>query len=196
MDSGANYKLPDPELVTWYRMSKERKIWIDLTVDTTIPEYERLILLWNMEDRDVPVEQRKPIWIYLMNYGGSLDMCYSMIDVITMSKTPVYTVNMGQCASAAGLIFMAGQKRFMLPNATVMIHEGSAAIAGDAGKIMDQADSYKEQIKHMKEYILSRTEIPLKLLNKKRSNDWDVSAKDCLAMKICDMIVESLDEII
>lgn len=196
MDSGANQKLPDPELVTWYRMSKERKLWIDLSVDATIPEYERMILLWNMEDKGKPVEERKPIWIYLMNYGGSLDMCYSMIDVMLASATPVYTVNMGQCASAAGLIFMAGQKRFMLKNAFVMIHEGSNMIGGDAGKVMDQAETYKKQIQHMKEYIVSRTAIPMKLLNKKRSADWDVSAQECLEMKVCDVIVESLDEII
>lgn len=196
MDSGANYKLPDPEMVTWYRLSKDRKIWIDLNVDATIVEYERLILLWNMEDKGVPVENRKPIWIYLMNYGGSLDMCYSFIDTIMLSQTPVYTVNMGQCASAAGLIFMAGKKRFMMPNAVVMIHEGSGQLMGDAGKIMDQADSYKEQLKHMKDYIMSRTEIPLKLLNKKRSNDWEIQAKECLEMKVCDKIIESLDDVI
>ena len=196
MPSGANWKLPDPELVNLYCLSKERKIFIDLNVDATILEYERMILLWNMEDKGVPVEKRKPIWIYLMNYGGSLDMCYSFIDTIMASVTPVYTVNMGQCASAAGLIFMAGKQRFMMPNAVVMIHEGSGAIAGDAGKIMDQADSYKEQLKHMKDYIMSRTEIPLKLLNKKRSNDWEIPAKDCLEMKVCDKIIESLDDII
>lgn len=196
MPSGANWKIPDPELVTWYRMNLERKIWIDLNVDATIPEYERMILLWNMEDKGKDPKDRKPIWIYLMNYGGSLDMCYSLIDTILASKTPVYTVNMGQCASAAGLIFMAGAKRFMMPNATVMIHEGSGGFAGDAGKVLDQAETYKVQIQHMKDYILSRTEIPQKLLNKKRSNDWDIPAKECLQMKVCDVIIESLDDII
>lgn len=196
MPSGANWKLPDPEIVTYYLLNKERKIWIDVSVDATILEYERMILLWNMEDKGKEPKDRKPIWIYLMNFGGSLEMCYSFIDTLLASKTPVFTVNMGQCASAGGLIFMAGQQRFMMPNATVMIHEGSAQFAGDAGKIMDQTEVYKEQVKHMKEYILSRTEIPVKLLNKKRSNDWEIPAKECLQMKVCDRIIETLDDII
>lgn len=149
-----------------------------------------------MQDKGIPVEARRPIWIYLFNYGGSTDVMWSLVDVMAASQTPIYTVNMGQCASAAGLIFMQGAKRFMFKNAVLMIHEGSGAFAGDAGKLLDQTESYKLSIKRMKEYILSRTQIPPKLLNKKRSNDWELTAQECLEMGVCDAIIESLDEVI
>ena len=128
--SPANMKLPEPELITYYTLENERKIWIDLSVDAMLLEYERMILRWNMEDKGKDPSDRKPIWIYLFNYGGSLDIMWSFIDIISTSKTPVYTVNMGCCASAAAIIFVSGHKRFMMPMASVMIHKGSAQIAG------------------------------------------------------------------
>lgn len=92
------------------------------------------------------MSERKPIWIYLHNYGGNFDLEWSLIDVITASKTPIYTVNMGVCASAAADIFIAGHKRFMLPNARVMIHQGSTSLCGDTQKVFDAIDDYKRQL--------------------------------------------------
>ena len=93
----------------------------------------RMILRWNMEDAGTPPESRKPIWLYIESIGGNAIYMWTLIDAIFASVTPVYTVNMGLAASAAGLIFMAGSKRFMMPRAKVMIHEGSASFEGDAG---------------------------------------------------------------
>lgn len=149
-----------------------------------------------MEDKGKDINDRKPIRIYLMNYGGDIDAMWSFVDMMNLSKTPIYTINMGQCASAAGIIFMAGDKRIMMPGATVMIHEGSGAFSGDANKVMDHMESYKANIKKMKEFILERTGIEAKMLNKKRTSDWEIDAKFCLENGVCDMIAESLDDII
>ena len=194
--SPANLKLPDPELVSFYDLEKDRKIWVDISVDAMLLEYERMILRWNMEDKGKPKEERKPIWIYLFNYGGSLDVMWSFVDIIAASQTPVYTVNMGYCASAAAIIFVSGHKRFMMPLASVMIHKGSAQIAGDAQKVLDQADSYKKEIKKMRDFIASHTSIPARTLSSKQNNDWEIDSKYCLDHKVCDVVVESLDDII
>lgn len=191
-----NYKLPEPELVTYYTLEKQRKIWITGEVDISLLDYEQLILRWNIEDVGKPVNEREPIWIYLMNYGGEGDMMWSFIDIMEASVTPVYTVNMGVCASAAGIIFLSGHKRFMMSRAHVLIHEGSAALSGDSTKVLDAADSYKSSIKAMKEQILKRTNIPAKLLNKKRNNDWELDSAFCLENGVCDVVVKTIDEII
>lgn len=121
---------------------------------------------------------------------------WMLVDAIKLSATPVYTVNLGMAASAASLIFIAGHKRFMMPTAKVLIHEGSASFAGDAGKLMDATDSYKKELKAMKEFILSNTAIPKTQLMKKRSNDWELDAAYCLENKVCDQIIQSLDDVI
>ena len=188
--------VPDSDDVSRLDLEAQRKIWLDDDIGYNVIEIQRLIMRWNIADKGVAPEMRKPIWLYIMSYGGDLDYMWSLIDTIEMSRTPVYTVNVGVAASAASLIFLAGHKRFMLPKSNLIIHEGSAQLAGDAIKVMDQSESYKQQLKQMKDYILEHTEIPRNQLMRKRSNDWFVDAKYCLENKACDAIVTTLDEII
>ena len=195
INSPANLSLPDPSAVTFYQNLKERKIWINLGVDETMLEFAKYIALWNKEDEGKQKEERKPIWVYIFCYGGSMDFMWMFADVIAASETPVYTVNMGQCASAAAIIFMTGHKRFMLPSASVLIHEGSGTIAGDAVKVFDQAENYRAAVKRMHNYILAHTNIPSGTLAKKRNNDWELDSETCLKYGVCDRIIESLSEI-
>lgn len=188
--------LPEPDLVSYYILEKERKVFLDRDVGPDIMAITRLIMRWNMMDKGIPVENREPIRIYIFSYGGDSDYMWSMIDAITLSKTPVITINMGVAASAASAIFIAGHERLMLPSAEVIIHEGSAEIAGDAVKVIDATNSYKELLKKLKEFYIDHTEIPRAHINKKRNNDWHLDSKYCLEHKVCDRVVESLEEVL
>lgn len=155
----------------------------------------RMILRWNMEDKGKKPEERQPIWIYIMSPGGECDVMWALVDAIRLSATPVYTVNVGVASSAASLIFIAGHKRFMTPNAKVVIHEGSAQFGGDAIKVMDFSESYKKELKKMKQFILEHTGIPEKKLNAKRANDWELDAAFCMENKVCERVIESIEEV-
>lgn len=196
LGDGANASLPSPEIVSTYALDADRKLFINAVVDYSITEITKRILRWNIEDRGVEKENRKPIWLYMMNFGGSIDYMWQLIDVIEASNTPVYTVDIGTCSSAAALIFIAGHKRFMLKRANIMIHEGSISASGDAQKFIDTTDSYKKTLKAMKDYIVDRTNIPLATLSRKKNNDWELDAKYCLEHGVCDVIVESLSEVL
>lgn len=190
--------LPDPDEISYYILEKERKLYLDFDIKESITSVERMILRWNIEDKKngIPPNERRPIWLYILSNGGYLYCMWSVVDIIEASVTPIYTVNIGLCASAASIIFISGHKRFMMPRAKVLIHEGSAAIEGDAQKVQDQADSYKKEVKAMKEYILNRTNIPKAQLMKKRNNDWELDASYCLENKVCDVIINTLDDVI
>ena len=188
--------LPTSDEVSLWSLEKKRKIYLDEDVSETMVEIQRLIMRWNMEDAGKSVEERKPIWLYVMSYGGDIDYMWMIIDAIETSVTPIYTVNLGVAASAASLIFLAGKKRFMTPRARMIIHEGSAQLAGDAVKVMDQTESYRKQLKQMKDYVLERTNIPKQQLMKKRNNDWELDAAYCIANGACDRVIESMDEVI
>lgn len=190
--------LPDPDEISYYVLEKERKLYLDFDIEESITSVERMILRWNMEDKKngIPPNERRPIWLYILSNGGYLYCMWSFVDIIEASVTPIHTVNIGLCASAASIIFIAGHKRFMMPRAKVLIHEGSATIGGDAQKVQDQADSYKKEVKAMKEYILNRTNIPRAQLMKKRNNDWELDASYCLENKVCDVIINTLDDVI
>ena len=190
--------LPLPDDISYYILEKDRKIYLDYNVSSDIMALQRMILRWNMEDAidGIPIGERKPIRIYIMSYGGDMDYMWSMVDAIETSVTPVYTINMGTAGSAAAVIFMAGHKRFAMPRSRIIIHEGSASMSGDSTKVLNASDSYRKAIKHMKQFILSKTQIPPATLNKKRNDDWELDAETCLKYHICDSIVHSLVEII
>ena len=196
MSNPETLAVPNPGMLSLLKNISERRIWLDLTVDEAVLEYVRYILRWNMEDAGIPAQDRKPIWIYLFNYGGGADYMWMLTDVISLSETPVYTVNMGQCCSAAALIFMSGHKRYMLPMSSVLIHEGSSEISGDAVKVIDQAKSYESMVKRMHRYIVDHTKIPSATLTKKKNNDWELNAETCLKYGVCDRVVESVSEVL
>ena len=190
------HTLPHPDDVTYYVLEKQRKIFLDYDIGVEVMPLVRMILRWNMEDRGVTIKSRKPIMIYIHSYGGSLDYMWDLIGVIEASETPVYTVNVGKCCSAASLIFMSGHKRFMTKRAIVLIHEGSASMNGDSTKVLDASDSYRKELKKMKDYILERTRISPRVLNKKRNNDWEIDAEFCLANGVCDQIIDKISDVI
>ena len=190
--------LPDPDLVSYYALENDRKLYLDTDVDESLLEMQRMIMRWNIADirSGKPREELKPIWIYIMSYGGDVDYMWALIDTIQSSYTPIYTVNLGMAGSAAGLIFVSGEKRYMTKRSKVIIHEGSAQFQGDAIKVMDATESYAKTLKDMKEFILSKTKIPRRKLMEKRSNDWSLDSAYCLEHGVCDVVVDSLKEII
>jgi ATP-dependent Clp protease protease subunit len=187
--------LPDPAMLSYYTFAAERKLFLEEDVGFPIMDMIKMIMRWNQEDKDVPVEQRKPIIIYIMSDGGYMCYMWAMLDAMLTSKTPIITVNLGVAASAASLIYLAGSKRYMMPTANVIIHEGSTELAGDANKVMDAIKNYDSELAKMKDFILSRSNIPRRMMNKRQKDDWYIDAKTCLEYGVCHKIVETLDEI-
>ena len=81
----------------------------------------------------------------------------SLIGLMNISKTPIFTINAGWSYSAAGLILMAGHKRFALPNTECLIHSGSGQLGGSYEQTAEQMKNYKMLIDKMREFILSKT---------------------------------------
>ena len=190
--------VPDPDMVSYYVLENQRKIYLDSDVDSSVMSIQKMMMRWNIEDKKngKTKETAEPIWLYIMSYGGDLDYMWVLIDAIQTSIAPVYTVDLGVAASAASLIVVSGDKRYMTEHATVVIHEGSAQLAGDAIKVQDAADTYKQQLKQMKMFILAHTGIPRTQLMKKRSNDWTLNSEYCLKNKVCDEIVTDMSTIL
>lgn len=190
-----NLQLPSPELLTYYRNLEERVIWIDYGVDESILEVSKLIMYFNKEDKDIPVEQRKPIKLLLYSYGGDGQACFSLLDIISLSKTPVWCVNMGVAMSAGLLILLAGHKRFCLKNSTALAHSGSGGTSGSYESTEAQMKDYKHFVQTMRDYIIERTNIDQKLMNKKKSQEWYIYASEQVRLGVVDKIIDDIDEI-
>ena len=75
-----------------------------------------------------------PIHLYLMGPGGSVHAGLAVINTMKTIKAPVYTYCMGYCASMDAAIFSAGDKRFLLPDSQIMVHQ---VASGAEGKVHD-----------------------------------------------------------
>ena len=103
--------LPSPEMMNFYVDEKDRIFFIDFEIDQSLIEIERKILQYNRIDKNIPIEQRKPIKLFIYSYGGELDAMFSFIDVVTLSKTPVWTINAGIAMSAALVMLLSGHEK-------------------------------------------------------------------------------------
>ena len=188
--------LPSPGLFNYYSQLKDRVIWIDADVDEGVLDISRIIMMFNKEDQRVPVEERKPIKLLLYTYGGDALACFSLMDTIGASKTPVYTYNMGAAMSAGFLILLAGHKRYCLKHSTALLHSGSGKTSGTYEQSQAQNDDHKHFIKNMQNYVLERTKIDKKTLTKHEKSEWYIYAEDQLKYGIVDGIVENIEELI
>ena len=193
-----NFKLSSPELLDLYADRKNRIIYIDYDIDESLlRDVGRQIIEYNRSDRGKPVKERTPIVILINSGGGCLDSTYATIAIMETSKTPIITVNMNCAYSAAGLILMAGHKRYCMPRSQVLIHSGSAqGISGNYEDIQESTKSYKKMIEEMREFIVSKTKIDKSLMKKNQSKDWYLPTSEQIELGVVDEIVTDLDSIL
>lgn len=195
-----NLQLADPVLVNYYKGQKERKLFITQDIDDSIINFTQSLILWNAEDEynNIPIENRKPVIIYLLSYGGQLDQIMTLIDIIKISKMTIKIINLGVAASAGCLLLMSGTKgyRYTLRNSWGLIHQGQGGAGGTAEAVIAQTQNYKRILETVKNHILENTNIDLKTYNKYKTKEWYVYPNDMLKYGIVDKIVDDISEII
>jgi len=85
--------------------------------------------------------------LHIYSPGGDAFMGLSIYDFIKKNPVPVYTYIDGNIASAATFMFLAGKKRFMSPNATVLIHQVSTSFWGKFEDLKDEVKNTTEIMK-------------------------------------------------
>jgi len=116
---------PIPQKDTKYyesfiKLSKERAIFINTDFTKEMASGLTALLL-NYDHQD----QTKDITIYINSHGGDASAIACIYDIIQMISAPVKTVGMGKIYSAGAFLLCAGTKgkRYLYPNAEVMIHK-------------------------------------------------------------------------
>lgn len=190
----ANQQLPDPELRNYYVDLENRIFWLDEEVTPYLLELIKYIIRWNAEDEkwNVPVEDRLPIRIFFFSPGGDLDINYSLIDTIKMSKTPVIGINIGQCASAAAYIFLSCHKRYMLPHAYFILHQGGGTLSGTFEQICAQMRDYQEQVEELASFVLEHTSYTEEAVDEKIVGEWYIRKDEALENGVVHGIVDNI----
>lgn len=194
-ETTANMQLPDYKLRNYYLDEQDRVIWLDDNIDDYSLAINEKIMRYNKEDKGIPVEERKPIKIFIDTMGGYVSIMYSIVKAIKLSKTPVWTINWCECYSAGAHILAAGHKRFAMPGSTVLIHSGSCGYSGDTEKVESAKKFFDAMGKEADELLLAMTKIDKKVFNKRKASDWYLTDKEALENGIIDKIIEDFDEI-
>ena len=93
-------------------------------------EYLRKCELDNIMNAHKMCMDEIPIYLHINSFGGCVFDAMTAIDAIQACKVPVYTIIEGSTASAGTLMSVVGTKRFMRPNAYMLIHQLSAGAWG------------------------------------------------------------------
>lgn len=157
----------------------QRKIVLNGIVDeNTLENISLYIMQWNMEDKDLPVSKRKPIWLYLDSCGGDVISGLNVIDVIKSSETPVNTVCFSQCASMAFHIFIAGHKRYAFKNSILLIHDGEVSISNSSSKAKDTMKFIENLDERVKQHVINNTKITAEFYDSIYDTEYYLFAND------------------
>ena len=191
-----NLHLPDPMLLDYYKYAEERIFWVDNEITEDTLDIVKRIMDCNIKDRDVPVEGRRPIKIFLNTIGGDAQVMWVIVNAIKISKTPIHTIVYYNALSSGAYILAAGHKRFAFPGATILLHSGSCQFGGDMEKVESAKKYYDALSKRAIEALIANTKLVGKTLKRKSANDWFMTAEEALELNIVDKIIEDFNEVL
>ncbi|MDD4516357.1 ATP-dependent Clp protease proteolytic subunit [Massilibacteroides sp.] len=178
-----NLQLADPDLALRYRELNTRHIWIDDDISFENCQFLlRYIQYLNREESHDKTE----ITIHIFSYGGEMPVMFTLYNLIKNSKIPIHTINEGICHSAAFMIFLAGHRRSMSPNAHFVAHEGSSAGAGNYKETKARMERYAREVETMKDIICKETNIPKETLEERfdRDSDWYIGYEEASSLGV------------
>ena len=178
-----------------------RHLYLNSDVDeSVINQIVYHILRYNRLDKGIPVNDRKPIVLYINTPGGNVVDGYGLVDGILCSRTPVYTVNLGECSSMGFLIFISGHKRYAMPHSEFLMHEGVTGAVDCLSKAKERIDFEAGEMEQMtKAHVLERTKITSDMYKEKYKCEWYFLPEAAKDLGVTDFIIGKdceLDDII
>jgi ATP-dependent Clp protease protease subunit len=167
------------------RLLKERIIFVTGPIEDYMANLIVAQLLF-LEAED----PKKDIFLYINSPGGSVTAGLSIIDTMHHIKPPVATVCVGMAASMGSLILSQGQKgkRFVLPNAEVMIHQPSGGAYGQASDIDITAKHILKTRDKLNKMLAKATGQKLAKIEQDVDRDFFMDAEEALSYGIVDEI--------
>jgi ATP-dependent Clp endopeptidase proteolytic subunit ClpP len=131
-----------------------------------------------------------PIYLHINSYGGCIFSALNAIDYMNSCKIPVYTIIEGSTASAGTLISVCGKKRFIRPNAHMLIHQLSSECWGKMSEIEDEFSNLKAITLKIKTIYKEHTGIPKNELKRLLKHDLWLNSDKCIEYGLVDSLWE------
>lgn len=134
----------------------------------------------------------KDISIYINSPGGVVTAGLAIYDTMQFIKPDVSTMCIGQAASMGALLLAGGQKgkRFLLPNARVMIHQPLGGVQGQASDIAIHAEETLKIRARLNQILAKHTGQPEDVIAKDTDRDNFMSAERACEYGLVDKILD------
>ena len=136
------------------RLLRDRIVWLGSEVrDDNSNEIAAKLLLLAAEDPE------KDIYLYINSPGGSITAGMAIYDTMQFVPNDIVTVGIGLAASMGQFLLSSGTpgKRYITPNARVLLHQPSGGFGGTAADIQTQAGVILDMKKRMAELTAEQT---------------------------------------
>jgi ATP-dependent Clp protease protease subunit len=170
------------------RLLRERIVFLGTEVDDQVANLISAQLLFlEAEDPD------KDISLYINSPGGSAYAGMAIYDTMQYVRPDVSTVCIGMSMSAGAMILCGGAagKRFALPNAKIMIHQGSAGFRGTPADIQIQAREVLDMTRRMAEIIARHARKSVDEVMQDIDRDRFLTAEEAIGYGLVDEVMQS-----
>ena len=157
------------------RLLKERIIFLGDAIEDHLANLIIAQLLFlDSEDPE------KDISLYINSPGGVVNSGLAIYDTMQYLRAPVSTICIGMAASMAAVLLAAGTKgkRYALPNARIMIHQGSGGFRGNAPDAVIQMKEWEFLVQRNNEILSRHTGQPLEKVMKDTDRDYFMAPED------------------
>ena len=168
------------------RLLKDRIIFLGTAIDDDIANLIiAQILYLDSEDPD------KDIMLYINSPGGVVTAGLAIYDTMQYISANVNTICIGQAASMAAVLLLAGHpgKRFALPNSRIMLHQPLGGFQGQASDIEIQTKEILKFKNLLNKIISKHTGQDLKKIKRDTDRDYFLGAKEALDYGVIDEIM-------
>ena len=170
------------------RLLKERIVFLGTPIDDAVGNLIMAQLL-HLESEDPD----KDINLYVNSPGGDITSLFAIYDTMQYIKPDVSTICMGQAASAAAVLVLAGTKgkRFALPHSRILLHQPHGGAQGQAVDIEIQAKEITRYRKLLEELIAEHTGQTLEKVAKDTDRDYILTADEAVEYGVVDEVITS-----
>lgn len=172
-----------------------REIYLTSITAQTAEAIDRIIRMWNSIDDTESMEygKRHPIKIYINSMGGDFNAMLSIMDIIKLSRTPVYTVNMGIVQKEAFFIYIMGAQRLAYPRSTFLYERDLKHLDEENEQLDKYVNFYQRQLNELKDTVIEKTKITETEYNKHLKGCWWIMAEDAQKLRICTEVLYTIN---
>jgi ATP-dependent Clp protease protease subunit len=138
--------------------------------------------------------RRKEISFYLNSPGGDVAATLAVYDTMQILSCPVATYCVGQAASGAAVLLAGGTKgkRYILPNARVMLHQPYGGVGGQVSDIEIQANEILRYRDVLNQILANHTSQPIERIAKDTDRDYFLGADEAKKYGVVDEILSKM----